>query len=157
MQLKLQFDVVDAASDLSRYRLLILPDAVPVNAPLARKLGAYVRTSGAVLASGTSGLNPAGTRSLLPMLGIHPHGMSPFTTTYVRFGPQIARDVPNTEHVIYDPGVRDVRRAKPWPRPRAGRKPSPGLLNPISSVPGITSPPIFRLRRTRFPNMPPQR
>ncbi|MGD0770416.1 MAG: alpha-L-fucosidase [Tepidisphaeraceae bacterium] len=110
MQLKLQFDVVDAASDLSGYRLLILPDAVPVNAALARKLGAYVRAGGAVLASGTSGLNPAGTRSLLPILGISPHGMSPFTTTYVRFGAQIDRDVPNTEHVVYDPGVRVTAR-----------------------------------------------
>ncbi|MGD0387746.1 MAG: alpha-amylase family protein [Tepidisphaeraceae bacterium] len=110
MQLKMQFDVVDATSDLSGFRLLILPDAVPVNAALARNLGAYVRAGGAVLASGTSGLNPAGTQSLLPMLGIDPHGMSPFTATYVRFGPEIDRDVPNTEHVVYDPGVRVTPR-----------------------------------------------
>jgi len=110
MQLKMQFDVVDATSDLSGFRLLILPDAVPVNAALARNLGAYVRAGGAVLASGTSGLNPAGTQSLLPILGIEPQGMSPFTTTYLRFGAQIDRDVPNTEHVVYDPGVRVTPR-----------------------------------------------
>jgi len=106
MQLKLQFDVVDPGSELSKYRLLVLPDVVPMDAKLARKLANYVRAGGAILASGVSGLNPTGTKLLLPALGIQPHGMSPFTTTYIRFGEQVNRDVPETDHVVYETGVR---------------------------------------------------
>jgi hypothetical protein len=105
-QLKFQFDVVTNSSDLSRYRLLILPDVVEVNPALATKLKAHLKAGGAILASGTSGLNVDGTRLLLPELGIKPSGMSPFTATYFRAGEMIHRDLPASDHVMYDTGAR---------------------------------------------------
>ncbi|TFG86173.1 MAG: hypothetical protein E4H17_04400, partial [Gemmatimonadales bacterium] len=63
-QLKLQFDVVDAASRLDRYDLLVLPDGVPVDAALAKALRAFVKQGGSLLVSGTD------FGDLLPDLGI---------------------------------------------------------------------------------------
>lgn len=110
-QLKHQFDVVNTSTDWTKYALLILPDSVPVDAAFAKKLRQYVRDGGKILASGTSGLSADGTTVALPELGIVAHGKSEFTTTYIRFGRDVSRDVPATDHVMYDRGVR-VKAAK---------------------------------------------
>ncbi|MCY3021265.1 MAG: alpha-L-fucosidase [Planctomycetota bacterium] len=105
-QLKHQFDVVIPESDLARYELLVLPDCVPVDGALARRLREYLRGGGALLVTGASGLNADGTAASMPELGIRPTGISPYKTTYVRFGPEIAAGVPPTDHVMYEKGVR---------------------------------------------------
>ncbi len=105
-QLKLQFNVVESTSDLSAYKLLILPDAIPVNAALAKKLKAHLTNGGAILASGTSGLSPDGKALLLNDLGIKPAGMSPFTAAYLRVSPELSEGIPATDHILYDPTVR---------------------------------------------------
>src|SRR5262249_32673893 len=53
-----QFDILDSASDFTRYRILVLPDAIPVSSTLAAKLEAYLAQGGALIASFESGLNP---------------------------------------------------------------------------------------------------
>jgi len=55
-QLKLQFDVVQATSNLERYELLILPDGVAIDPALAKRLKSYVKQGGKILASGLTGL-----------------------------------------------------------------------------------------------------
>ena len=110
-QLKHQFDVVNELSAFSKYELLILPDAIPVTEVLAKKLKAYVAAGGSLLLSGTSGMKADGTASLLPELGVKPEGMSPFQTTYIRFGERVAEEVPLADHVMYEKGVR----VKPMP------------------------------------------
>ena len=99
VQLRQQFNVVWAETDLSAFELLVLPDSIPVDAALADKLKAYLAQGGKLLLSGTSGLNTDATRTLLP-LGIEPEGWSPFTTTYFRFAGE------TTDHVMYERGVR---------------------------------------------------
>src|SRR5687767_7850334 len=85
-QLKHQFDLVDVGGSFDGYELLILPDAVDLDDALLRKVRAFLKSGGKLLASGTSGLSQDGTRSLLPELGLKPQGFSPFTATYMRFG-----------------------------------------------------------------------
>ncbi|HEV7298988.1 MAG TPA: alpha-amylase family protein [Tepidisphaeraceae bacterium] len=109
-QLKHQFNVVDEHSDWQRYDLLVLPDIINVTPSLAKKLVAYVKGGGKVLASGTSGLNAEGTEVLLPFLGIKANGPSPYKATYIRFGRELSDGVPPTDHVMYDRGLR-VRAA----------------------------------------------
>jgi Beta-galactosidase trimerisation domain len=109
IQLKHQFDIIAHDADFSRYELLILPDATQLLPETIKGLDAFLRRGGAMLATGTSGLWDAGRRAL-PQLGIRPEGFSPFTASYVRFGKQIAAGIPDTDHVIYDRGVR-VRAA----------------------------------------------
>ena len=105
-QLKHQFDVVDVTGDLQQYELLILPDEVALDEPAVRRVRAYLRDGGSILVSGMSGLDPSGTKLLLPELGIQPHGLSPYQVTYIRFGRQISSDVPATDHVMYEKGIR---------------------------------------------------
>lgn len=50
------FDVVDAESDLSRYKVVILPDCERIVPALQEKLNAFLNGGGRILASGKSGL-----------------------------------------------------------------------------------------------------
>lgn len=106
IQLKHQFDVVQATSDLDAYELLVLPDSLLVDNALKTHLEQYLAKGGKILASGTSGISPDGKDLLLPALGIEPEGFSPFTATYIHFNKGIARGVPETDHVVYEAGVR---------------------------------------------------
>ena len=106
VQLKHQFDLIPASADLAKYRVLVLPDAYEVDEVLAMRLSAYLEGGGAVLATGLSGLSQDGAQLLLAELGVRPAGISPYQTTYIRFGAVVAADVPPTDHVMYDRGVR---------------------------------------------------
>lgn len=96
--LKSQFDVVTASSNLAAYRVLILPDAVQVDAALAKRLNAYVKTGGNLLVSGAV---PAGLD-----LGVGPSEPSPYQHAYLRFGEAIGREVPDSNHVCLERGFR---------------------------------------------------
>lgn len=104
-QLKYQFDIVTPESDLERYPLLILPDAIALDDALIARLRAYLGQGGRLLASGTSGLTPAGDRSLLPELGLHPQGWSPYSVSYFRFQPSFHGNLLDTDHVMYERGL----------------------------------------------------
>jgi hypothetical protein len=110
-QLKHQFDVITPDSRLDRYELLILPDEIAVDAGLASRLARHLAAGGSLLLSGTSGLH-ADLTPAFPAAGIATEGMSPFQTTYIRFGKEIGRGAPATDHVMYE---RTVRM-----RPRSG-------------------------------------
>ena len=51
------FDIVDEESDLTPYRLVILPDGIGIDASLKAKLDAYLKNGGKLLATGVSGLS----------------------------------------------------------------------------------------------------
>jgi hypothetical protein len=105
-QLKHQFRFIDADARLDSYDLLILPDYVRVDRTLATRLKAHVKKGGAILATGNSGLNADASKLDLDILPIRLAGASPFTTSYVRFGKQVSRNVPPTDHVMYEKSVR---------------------------------------------------
>jgi hypothetical protein len=65
-----QFDIVDSASDLARFKVVVLPDAIPVSAELADKLQAYLDGGGALLASFEAGMNGEKTAFTLQALGV---------------------------------------------------------------------------------------
>ncbi len=64
LELKHQFDVVDSSARFEDYRLLILPDEVPVAGELAKRLAAYVAGGGKIVASWHSGLDASGAFAL---------------------------------------------------------------------------------------------
>jgi hypothetical protein len=64
LELHEQFDVIDLDADLSKYRLVILPDEIVLGAStagLTHKLNDYLKAGGKVLLSGTSGQNSDGS------------------------------------------------------------------------------------------------
>jgi len=105
-QLKHQFNVVLPSGNLSKYELLILPDSVRVDDALAKKLSAYLKAGGSILATGYSGLSDDATQVTFKELGIAALGKSPYKMTYLRFSKEIAAGVPDSDHVMYEPGVR---------------------------------------------------
>jgi hypothetical protein len=58
LELHHPFDIIDTTDDLARYKCLILPDAVPVDAALAARLEAFRQQGGCLVLSGRSGLDP---------------------------------------------------------------------------------------------------
>jgi hypothetical protein len=60
MEGQFSFDVLDLDSDFSAYALIILPDAVRVDAGLKAQLDAYLAQGGRLLLTGKSGLAPEG-------------------------------------------------------------------------------------------------
>ena len=110
-QLKHQFDFIASPKQMKQYELIILPDGIDVDQALARELRAYLKTGGKLLLSGKSGMSAALDGVVFPEIGVKPEGMSPFTSTYIRFGKDISEGVAPADHVMYEKGVR-VRPAK---------------------------------------------
>ena len=106
-----QFDVIDAESDLSAYRVLILPDNIPAGPVLAAKIEAYLAKGGAVLASYQSGLNEEKTAFNLPSLGVSLKGPAPFSPDFIIPRGDIGKGLPETEHVMYLQGMEVVAEA----------------------------------------------
>ncbi len=116
-----QFDIVDSQADFSDYSVLILPDDIPVDAALKRKIEAYLAAGGGLIASFESGMNAEKTAFALDALGVSLTGEGPRD----RFGElargrvyergdyceyivpkgDIGEGLPATEHVIYIRGT----------------------------------------------------
>ena len=58
LESKYTFDVVDLESDLSGYKLLILPDSITVDDALKAKIESFASAGGKVLLTGKSGVDP---------------------------------------------------------------------------------------------------
>jgi len=116
-----QFDIVDSQADFGAYQLLVLPDTIPVDAALARKLGAYLAGGGALIATFESGLAPGKEGFALPQLGVELAGEGPRDargelvrgrhfpngdyTEYLRPGAAVGSGLPPTEHAMYMRGL----------------------------------------------------
>lgn len=77
------YDIVDAEADFGRYKVLILPDEVPVWPQLAEAIRSFTDNGGKILATGRSGLNPAGNAYMLD-LGLDWKGASLYRPSYFR-------------------------------------------------------------------------
>lgn len=74
LESRFTFDLLDADSDYSGYRLLILPDRIQIDAALKAKLDAFVTGGGRLLVTGKSGITEDG---LIFPGGATWHGTSP--------------------------------------------------------------------------------
>jgi hypothetical protein len=115
-----QFDILDSASDLSRYKVIVLPDQIPVNADLAQKLQAYLDGGGALIASFASGMNPEASEFACQGLGARLKSEGPRdlsgelvrgkrlpTNDYVEYvlPGQLGKGLTQTEYVLYIRGM----------------------------------------------------
>ncbi|WP_309120953.1 beta-galactosidase trimerization domain-containing protein [Paenibacillus sp.] len=101
---KLLFDVVDREADFARYKVVILPDAVPVDDDLLQRLTPFLAAGGKVLATGTSGLTPAGDAFALK-LGAAYVEPNPYAPSYFRPNFEVA-GLPSASYVMYAQGQR---------------------------------------------------
>lgn len=70
------FDVLGPDAGFAPYRLLVLPDDIPIDAQLEERLDAYVAGGGRLLLTGDSGVSADAFRFAA---GTEHHGLSPFT------------------------------------------------------------------------------
>ena len=116
-----QFDIIDSLSDFSRYKLLIMPDSVPVDEILAGKIREYLIAGGSLIASFESGLTPDGNDFALDEFGIRKcavddtdwqgersAGKDYFTNDYcdfIRHESPLHAGLPDTELAMYIRGL----------------------------------------------------
>lgn len=102
-ELKQPFDVIDPSTPFETYRLIILPDDIPVDPALAKRFDAYLKQGGKLILSGTSGLNddgrfavPAGIRRSGPPVDFDP--------SYVHASGDLDAQITRTPFVVYGIG-----------------------------------------------------
>ncbi len=100
-ELGCQFDILDSKSDFGKYKVLVLPDRIPVDAALAVKIEAFVAEGGAVLASYASGLTPEGDKFALECLGVEYKGDAPYSPDFLAIDGLLSTGLPKTELVMY--------------------------------------------------------
>jgi hypothetical protein len=116
-----QFDVLDSASNFAKYRLLVLPDHIPVSGELAQKLEQYVRTGGSAIASFASGMDEGQTQFTTDLFGVTVVDRGPRDLDgnlvrgkayerhdyceYIVPKDAIGRGLPQTEHAMYRRGT----------------------------------------------------
>jgi hypothetical protein len=116
-----QFDVIDSRSDFSKYRVLVLPDKIPVSSELDAKLSRYLAEGGSVVSSFESGLSPLGdaygfaeagvtlkteqTRDLAGNLVRGKQYAHNDYADYILPHGAIGEGLPETEHVMYMRGL----------------------------------------------------
>ncbi len=100
-----QFDIITSDRDMAAYKLLILPDDIPVDAALARKLRAYVRQGGGLIASHRSGLAWDGAGFALDVLGLTAQGDAPHSPDFIVPQGPLQRGLADTAFVMYRKGL----------------------------------------------------
>jgi hypothetical protein len=99
-ELGLQFDVIDSTSDISGYKLLILPDNIPVNKTFEAVLSGFVKDGGSIIASYKSGLKPDES-DFIDLFGVEKVGYAPYSPDFIVAEGDIAQGLYNTEYVMY--------------------------------------------------------
>lgn len=103
LELKRPFDVIDRFATFASYRLMILPDDIPVDADLRDRLLAYLAQGGRLLLSGQSGIDPQ-TGAFALDLGITRSGRTvPFEPSYIRAEDGLDDGLPLAPFVAYAP------------------------------------------------------
>ncbi len=100
-----QYDFIDSASDFSKYRVLILPDNIPLSETFAQKLNDYLKHGGSLIASYQSGMDADHTHFMLDALGVEYLGDAPYSPDFILPRGEIGAGLPETEHVMYKRGL----------------------------------------------------
>ncbi|MEM9629786.1 MAG: alpha-amylase family protein [Pseudomonadota bacterium] len=101
LEMQIPFDVIEGDADLSKYRLVVLPDDIRLDNDLAVRIEEYLAAGGAVLATGKSGLNADGNALMLD-IGASLAPDAGFDPSYLRAGPDLDPDLPGSSIVMYE-------------------------------------------------------
>ena len=100
-----QFDIIDSHSDITKYKVVILPDKIPVSEEFAEKLERYTEAGGSIIASYESGLDETKSAFNLKTLGVELKGPAPYSPDFIIPQGEIGKGLPQTEHVMYMKGL----------------------------------------------------
>lgn len=105
MELKYQFDITDGSTDLSKYRVVVLPDHITLDAKLAAGIRKFLANKGVLISSAFSGLNAEKTGFALTEYGLDFEGVSPNNIEFFSANKQAAADLPDMPITVYSPGI----------------------------------------------------
>lgn len=106
-----QFDIIDTKEDFSKYKVLVLPDLIPVYGEFLRKLNEYVENGGAVIASYKSGLNKEKSEFSFRKLGVNLKGDAPYSPDFIVPEGSMSKGLYNTEYAMYMKGLEVSKEA----------------------------------------------
>ena len=101
----IHFDMIDQEMVFGNYKVLLLPDDIPVNQELKTKLEDFLKSGGKLIMSGASGLKNDGPGFALD-IGAEHCGASPFQPDYVLPAAELRPDYLKTPLVMYHPSQR---------------------------------------------------
>ncbi|CAB3789331.1 alpha-amylase family protein [Pararobbsia alpina] len=101
LELKRPFDVIDLSAPFARYRLIILPDVIPVDPALALRLADFVAAGGKLIASWHSGLNASGAFAIDAGIVRGAQAVA-YRPNYVKASPELDSAMPESAFVFYD-------------------------------------------------------
>lgn len=104
-ELGYQFDFIDTTFDFNKYRLLIMPDVIPVEETVAKKLTMYLEKGGKLFVSYHSGLNFKKEKFMIPQLKVSFLGEAPYSPDFIWPVEHLAKGLASAEHVMYDRGT----------------------------------------------------
>lgn len=106
MELGHQFLILDEFDDLSKFKLLILPDHVYLSDRLADKLEKFLEDGGKILASYFSGFSRETGEPMLKNWPIKSIKKSRYSTNYLRpVGDKLGLDVEEYDYALYEPAA----------------------------------------------------
>lgn len=116
-----QFDIIDSKGDFSKYKVLVLPDNIPVSKALQAKINKFLDNGGSIIATFESGLNEEKSEFALERLGVRVKDRltcdiygEPVKgkiydrndyADYILPKGEIAKGMQETEHVMYIKGL----------------------------------------------------
>ncbi len=109
-ELHYQFDIVDVENDYSQYKVLILPDELPISIALQTKIDAFVANGGRILATHKAGLAPDEQTFVLRALPVTPEGDSDFDPEYVVARENARMGMHSGPYCLYGRGLRVIPR-----------------------------------------------
>jgi hypothetical protein len=100
-----QFDVIDAANDWSRYRMILLPDKIPMTEEIRGKVAEYLAGGGSLITSYESGMGPDKRGFVIPGMPAGFVAAADFSPDFVVARDALAEALGDAEQVMYDRGL----------------------------------------------------
>lgn len=104
-QLRQQFDVIGPDSDLSTYRVALVPESTVVTPLLAERLAAFLAGGGAIVVSGAAAVGSDG-KAVMADLGVTVGGESPYSHVYLHPHVALADVTAPFDTVMYERTIR---------------------------------------------------
>lgn len=101
-----QYDFIDFEMNLSKYKIIILPDIIRLNADQASMLNKFITNGGKILASYYSGMTENGFGFILDGMPVSVSGDAEFSPDFLAAEKVIAEGIPASEHVMYEKGLK---------------------------------------------------
>lgn len=105
-ELSLQFDIIDSTMDFNKYKLLVLPERIPVNEQFANKIELFVNAGGKVIVVNESALDKEKNKFNLSFLNVNYKGKGEFTPSFILPENEMQKGLYDTEYVMYEDSTK---------------------------------------------------